>query len=120
MDRVDTKTTLSALWLFNLLNIIFRDIRQVAMKSEREMPRGGRLDQIPIGSVLFSLPLTCRIGRPEIIVAVQVTGGKTLSSAPSDLDNVLHLAIELVAMVAILWTAWTWPDGNHATARFTG
>jgi len=132
MDTVDTKTKLSLLWLFILLNIIFRDIHQFAMKSELEMLLtgtyngvviteelmllGGILVQIPIGMVLFSHLLTRRIGRPVTFIAVLVTSGAMLSSAPSDMDDTFHLVIELVAMVAILWTAWRWPEDGIAAA----
>jgi len=37
MTPIDTRLKLSALWLFILLNIIFRDIHQYALKSHLEM-----------------------------------------------------------------------------------
>ena len=135
MRKIETNTLLSALWLFILLNIIFRDIHQFAMKSELEMLLtgtyngvviteelmllGGLLVSIPISMVLFSLLLTRKIGRPVSFVAVLVTGGTMLSSAPSDMDDTLHLVIELAAMVAILWTAWRWPEEEPATTSFS-
>jgi len=69
---------LSVLWLFILLNIIFRDIHQLVLAShlqmlltghyngmeitEELMLLGGVLVQVPIAMVLFSLLLTRRIG----------------------------------------------------------
>lgn len=74
MITIDTRTKLSALWLFILLNIIFRDIHQFVLASHLEMLLtgyyngmeiteelmllGGFLVQIPIAMVLFSLLLT--------------------------------------------------------------
>ena len=126
MEMLDTKTKLSALWLFILLNIIFRDLHQFARKgfiemlltgtyngvevTEELMLLGGFLAEVPIAMVLFSLLLTRRIGRPVTFVAAFITTATLLSSAPSDMDDAFHLIIELAAMVAILWTAWTWPD----------
>lgn len=132
MTPIDTRAKLSALWLFILLNIIFRDIHQYVLASHLEMLLtgfyngievtdelmllGGVLVQIPIAMVLFSLLLTRRIGRPVTIGAAIITTGTLLSTAPTDLDDTFHLIIELVAMVAILWTAWTWTDETRAVA----
>jgi hypothetical protein len=130
MRKLDSNTLLSALWLFILLNIIFRDIHQFVLASHLEMLLtgyydgieiteglmllGGFLVQIPIAMVLFSLLLTRRIGRPLTIVAAIITTGTLLSSAPTDMDDTFHLVLELAAVVAILWTAWTWPEHNLA------
>jgi len=132
MIAIDTRTKLSALWLFILLNIIFRDIHQFVLASHLEMLLtgyyngmeiteelmllGGFLVQIPIAMVLFSLLLTRKIGRPITILAAIITAGTLLSSAPTDMDDTFHLIIELAAMVAILWTAWTWPDDGRVAA----
>lgn len=130
MDTIDPKTKLSALWLFILLNIIFRDIHQFALASHIEMLLTGRyngieitetlmliggiLVEIPIAMVLFSLLLTRRICRPVTVVAAFITGAVIVSSAPTDMDDLFHLIIELFAIVAILWTAWRWPNDGRA------
>ena len=132
MVTLDTRTKLSALWLFILLNIIFRDIHQFVLASHLEMLLtgyyngieiteelmllGAVLVEIPIAMVLFSLLLSRKIGRPVTILAAIITGGILLSSAPTDLDDTFHLVIELAAIVAILWTAWTWKEQGRATA----
>lgn len=129
---IDTRTKLSALWLFTLLNIIFRDIHQFVLAShlqmlltgyyngieitEELMLLGGVLVEIPIAMVLFSLVLTRRIGRPVTIIAAVLTTGTLLSSAPTDMDDTFHLIIELAAMTAILWTAWTWTEPDQVAA----
>ncbi|MEL6958734.1 MAG: DUF6326 family protein [Pseudomonadota bacterium] len=132
MISIDTRTQLSALWLFILLNIIFRDIHQFVLASHLEMLLtgyyngieiteelmllGGVLVQVPIAMVLFSLLLVRRIGRPVTIVAALLTTGTLLSTAPGDMDDTFFLAIELAAIVAILWTAWTWTDEDRVSA----
>ena len=126
MRKIETNNLLSALWLFILLNIIFRDIHQFTMKSHLEMLLtgyhnsikiteelmllGGFLVEIPIAMVLFSLLLTRRIGRPVTIVAALAMTATLLFTTPSDMDDVFHLAMELTAIVAILRKAWTWPE----------
>ena len=129
MRKIDPHTLLSALWLFILLNIIFRDIHQFALKAHLEMLLTGRyngmliteelmllggfLVQVPIAMVLFSLVLTRRIVRPVTIVAAVITTGTLVSTPPSDMDDTFHLIIELAAMTAIVWTAWRWPDADR-------
>ena len=132
METINTKTKLSALWLFILLNIIFRDIHQMTIASHLEMLLtgtyngtmitdtimlfGGFLVEVPIAMVLFSLLLNRRIGRPVTFVAALMTTGTLLSTPPSDPDDIFFLIIELAAMSAILWTAWTWPDQVRSLA----
>lgn len=132
MEKIDTNTKLSALWLFILLNIIFRDLHQFANKpflemlltgtyngievTEELMLLGGFLAEVPIAMVLFSLLLNRRFGRPVTFVAAFITAATLVSSAPSDMDDVFHLVIELAAMVAIVWTAWKWPKREIAQA----
>jgi len=132
MEKIDTNTKLSALWLFILLNIIFRDLHQFANKpflemlltgtyngievTEELLLLGGFLAEVPIAMVLFSLLLTRRICRPVTFVAVVITAATLLSSAPTDMDDVFFLVVELAPMVAILWTAWTWPKREIAQA----
>ena len=73
MRKINPQTTLFALWLFILLNIIFRDIHQFTMKSHLEMLLtgvyngtavtetlmlfGGIIVEIPILMTLLSLLL---------------------------------------------------------------
>lgn len=133
MRRLDPHILLSALWLFILLNIIFRDIHQFVLASHLEMLLtgyyngieiteglmllGGFLVQVPIAMVLFSLLLTRRVGRPVTFLAAIVTTGVLLSSAPTDMDDTFHLVVELAALVAILWTAWMWPEHEHTAPQ---
>ncbi len=133
MRQLDPHILLSTLWLFILLNIIFRDIHQFVLASHLEMLLtgyyngieiteelmllGGVLVQVPIAMVLFSLLLPRRIGRPVTLLAAIITMGTLLSSAPTDLDDTFHLVIELAALAAILWTAWTWTNLERAAAQ---
>ena len=133
MRRLDPHILLSALWLFILLNIIFRDIHQFVLASHIDMLltghyngiesteggrlRGGFLVQVPIAMVLFSLLLTLRIGRPVTFLAAIVTTGTLLSSPPTDMDDTFHLVIEIVALISILWTAWMWPEHEHTAPQ---
>lgn len=130
MRKIETNTLLSALWLFILLNVIFRDIHQLAKKSYLEMLLASEISdvllflvgfviEIPIAMVLFSLLLARRILRPLTFVAALVTTAGMVSAPPTDLDDVFFLVIQLLAMVAIVWTAWRWSQEDRlSTGRF--
>ncbi|MGB5809013.1 MAG: DUF6326 family protein [Polyangiales bacterium] len=133
MRTIDTNAKLSALWLFVLLNIIFRDLHQLGKKpflemlltgtyngieiTEELLLLGGVLAEVPIAMVLCSLLLNRRIVRPVTFVAAFITTATLVSSPPSDMDDVFHLAIELAAMVTIVWIAWMWPEHDRVVAQ---
>ncbi|MBX2873386.1 MAG: hypothetical protein KTR30_14840 [Saprospiraceae bacterium] len=124
MDTLHPKLKLSALWLFILLNVVFRDIHQFTMKSHLEMLLtgyyngmevteilmlvGGIVLEIPIAMVLFSLLLKRKINRPVNLVAVIITAGLFLVEPPSDLDDWFFKIVEFIGFIAILWTARSW------------
>jgi mannose/fructose/N-acetylgalactosamine-specific phosphotransferase system component IIC len=126
MEPIKVQTKVSTLWLFILLNIIFRDIHQYALKSHLEMLLtgfyngtevtdslmliGGFLVEIPIAMVLFSQLLKRKINRPLNIIAAVMTAAVILFTPPSDPDDVFFLVIELAAIGTILWTVWKWPQ----------
>ncbi len=132
MDKIDTKTKLSALWLFILLNMIFRDLHQLGLKSELEMLLtgtyngvvitetlmliGGLMIEIPIAMVLFSLLLTRRIGRPITFLAVFFLAATFVLNQPRDMDDVFFLVVELVALAAICHAACVWPAREESPA----
>ena len=131
MDTINPKLKLSALWLFILLNVIFRDIHQFTMKSHLEMLLtgiyngtkvtetlmliGGIVLEIPIAMVLFSLLLKRKYNRIANFVAVVLTIGLFMMEPPSDMDDVFFKVIELIGLIAIIVTAGKWrADVNSA------
>lgn len=126
MRKLDEGTLLSTLWLFILLNIIFRDLHQFARADVLEMLLdghyfgivlteelallGGFLSLVPISMVLFSRVLLRRYARPMTFLAALIQSGTMFSSVPSDLDDGLHLVVQALAMVAIVMIAWRWAD----------
>jgi MFS family permease len=133
MRKPDPHTFLSTLWLFILLNVIFRDFHQLGMAwyleslltgyqngvriTEEIMLMAGVLVQVPIGMVLLSHLLTREWLRRATFVAVPVTAAGMMMAPPTDKDDVLHLIIELAAMTVILWVAWRWPAGQPVAGR---
>lgn len=124
MKQIDTQIKLSMLWLFILLNIIFRDIHQMTLKSHLEMLLTGFYNgteitdrlmligafvvEVPIAMVLFSTLLTRKLCRPLTFVAAVLMTAILLFTPPSDPDDWFFLIVELAAILAILWTAWVW------------
>ena len=135
MDTLHPKLKLSALWLFTLLNVIFRDIHQFTIKPHLEMLLtgyyngievtqelmliGGMVLEIPIAMVLFSLLLKRKYNRIANIVAVIITAGLFLVEPPSDMDDWFFKIVEFIAFVAILITARKWRTDTDAPVAFS-
>ena len=130
MDKLHPKLQLSALWLFTLLNVIFRDIHQFTMKSHLEMLLtgyyngmevteelmliGGIVLEVPIAMVLFSLLLKRKYNRIANIVSVTISAGLFLVEPPSDMDDWFFKVVEFIAFVAIVKTAWKWKSDSSS------
>ncbi|MEM1073291.1 MAG: DUF6326 family protein [Pseudomonadota bacterium] len=126
MRPVDTNTKLSSLWLFILLNIIFRDLHQLVMPGFLEtimtgqfngmeitaelMLLGGVVVSVPISMVPLSLLLERRFARPVTFVAALITTVTMVPPAPIDLDDAYHFVLQLIAMATIVVIAWRWPQ----------
>lgn len=132
MEPIKLNFKLSALWLFILLNIIFRDIHQFTMKSHLEMLLtgiyngtpvteelillGGFLVEIPILMCLLSLLLLRKWSRPLNLIASVLTIGVLLAEPPSDLDDTFFKIIEFATIMWIMWTAWKWkPETSNVS-----
>ncbi|MEO0370790.1 MAG: DUF6326 family protein [Pseudomonadota bacterium] len=132
MTPTDPRIKLSAFWLFLWLNLIFRDIHQMDLASHPEVVRTGDhngnriteelmllgdvLVQIPISMVLVSRLSPRRIGRAVTIIAAILTTGTLLSAALTDMNDTFHLTVQLIAMAAILRTAWVWREHTPVAA----
>ena len=68
------------------------------------------LVEIPISMVLLSRILKYRINRWTNIIASIVTIAVTASALPGDLDDRAFAAVEIAALVAIIWFAWKWSE----------
>lgn len=119
---------LSKLWLFVLLNMIFRDLHQLGKSSFIEeilsgvvngvkitdelMLFGGVLAEIPIAFALFSNYLPSKTNKWANIAASTITTLVLLSGLPSaDLDDIFFLTIEVTSLISIMVVAWKLPFG---------
>ena len=119
----DPRALLSALWVFFLMNIIFRDIHQFlspgymdwVMAGEmfgREITDelllyGGFAVEVMILMVIVPHILPRRAVRIANTVAVVFTAALVLFTPPIDPDDVFFLAVGLATLAATLWFGWT-------------
>jgi len=126
-ERANTRTVLSTLWIFVLLNLFARDIHELGrpgmlqqiMKgivdgvtiTEELMLLGGVMFEIPILMVLLSQVLPYKINRRANIGAGVLTIIiEIYSNLNPDLDNAFFLVIKLLALTSVIWIAWNWKD----------
>lgn len=120
---LERKATLSTLWIFFMLNMIMRDIHQLVKPGFLEeilsgvvngnqvtdelLLLGGIMLQLPLGMILLSRVLPYRVNRWANVIAAAVTILLVIvnNTAP-DLDDMLFVAVELTALLIIIWYAW--------------
>jgi hypothetical protein len=123
IDRLEKKALLSALWMFVLLNFIFRDLHEI-VKAEfladalngiydgREVTEamfllGGIIVEVPIMMMLMSWVLPLRANRRANVIVAPLFG-LILIGAPGDLDDYFHIGLMMIALAIIVWQAWSW------------
>lgn len=126
LDWKNERIKLFTLWLFILFNIIFRDIHQMTLKSHLEMLLTGLYNgvkitegimlfgavvvNIPISMLLVSLFTQQRVNRKTNIVVGCTMPLLLLTSPPTDLDDIFHLVVELLALISIVTTSFKWQE----------
>ena len=124
-NGVDTKALLSTLWIFVLLNVIFRDIHELfrpgllaemmtgtvngVQMTEATLLLGGIMIEIAIVMVLLSRVLTYSLNRWANVIAGAITIVFIIVNGPGDLDDIFFAVVEVMALLFIVWTAWKWP-----------
>jgi len=126
---IDRKVLFSTIWLFILLNIIFRDIHEFISPGFLEEALTGHVDgqkiteglifigalivEIPIAMVLLSRVLNYKINRWFNIFAAVITIAVTLSSVPKVPADIFTDFIVILASLFIAWTAWRWQKSDN-------
>ena len=120
--EIDKKALLSTLWIFVLLNIIFRDLHEFFRAgmieeiitgtpvSEQVMLIGGIMMEIPILMVFLSRILNYRINRWANIIIGAVIIALIIGVGQKDLDDIFFATIEVIALSAIIWLAVKWRE----------
>ena len=123
IDRLERRALLFALWMFVLLNFIFRDLHEIVkadfladalqgIYNGREVTEamfllGGIIVEVPILMTLMAWVLPVRANRWANIVVAPLFA-LTFIGTPGDLDDYFHLAMILIALAVIVWKAWSW------------
>jgi len=129
---MERKAILSTLWIFVLLNMIFRDFHELVRPGLLEemmtgivngtqvtdglLLLGGIMAEVFIIMVILARVLKVRANRwANIIVGIISIMLVVSNNTAPDLDDMFFAAIEVTALVVIVWYAWTWPklEGLH-------
>ena len=121
-SETEVRAKLSALWVFTLLNILFRDIHEFISPgfigevmtgtvngtkvTEDLLLIGGFLVEVPIAMVLLSWIQERNVNRWVNVIAAIFTIVLILSSLPTDADDVFFTVIEIVSMLLVIRYAW--------------
>lgn len=125
-NKIKPQTLLSTLWIFVLLNIIFRDLHQLGktgfleelmtgmvngIKLTDELALiGGILAEIPILMVLLSRILNDKANKWANVIAGIITLGVFATALPyADIDDVFHFVFETIAILWIFQISWKLP-----------
>lgn len=124
MMSMAIKGKLSTLWIFFLLNMIFRDIHEFVEPgfiaeimtgtsngnpiTEQMLLLGGVMIEIPIAMVLLSRLLPYRANRWANITVAVIYLALILFFGSTDLDDTFHLIVESVALLCVIALAWRW------------
>ena len=129
MISFDIRSKLSVLWIFILMNLIFRDLHEFASKDFLEealtghvngvkltdglMLFGGILAEIPNTMVVLSLILIQKANRFLNLVAGLIILSFLIFNIPTaDLDDYFFLFFEIGASLIIIWNAWKWKSST--------
>ena len=126
LSVVDMKAKLSALWIFVLLNVIFRDIHELfrpgmletmmtgtvngVQMTEVTLLVAGILLELPIAMVLLSRVLAYRVNRWANLIVGVIAIPLVVGIGPKDLDDMFFATIEVVSLALLIWFAWKWPN----------
>ncbi|MEM6432167.1 MAG: DUF6326 family protein [Deinococcota bacterium] len=133
---LETKATLSSLWVFVLMNIIFRDLHEFAKPSflaevmtgsingqplnEALFLLGGIMIQVPISMIVLARVLPARANRWANVLGIVYMVATIFIFAPGDIDDTFHAAVELLALTGIGYLVWRWPGQTQARRGRSG
>ncbi len=134
-DKTDIKALLSTLWVFVLLNVIFRDIHEFFRPgllqeimagtvkgveiTEEMMLLAGLVLELAILMVILSRVLPYRLNRPANMVVGALMIVSVFANGTNDLDDIFFAAAEIAALAVIIWLAWRWRRWVNPTTPAT-
>ena len=125
MSQTHTRTLLSTLWIFVVLNLFAKDIHELGRPGMLEQMMAGVVDGVTIteelmlvGGVMFEIPIVmvllsqllpyranrwANIGAGVLTIMMEV-----YTNLDPDLDNAFFLIIKLIALLGVLRISWRW------------
>lgn len=121
---MERKANLSTIWIFVLLNVLFRDIHELFRPGLLEEMLTGTVNgvqitegvmlaaaislEIPIAMVILSRVLEYRFNRWANIIAAVITISFYFTNGTNDLDDIWFAAVGILALLLLIWYAWKW------------
>lgn len=127
---LDVRGKLSSLWIFVLINMLFRDMHEFArvgflegileanatgtQASDGTLLVAGIVLELAIGMIVLSRFLSARINRWANLGVASIFILTTIGfNLAPDLDDLFFAGMEIVGLIAIITVAWRW---NHESA----
>jgi len=115
----DRRAVLSSLWLFVLINMLFRDVHEFLRPgaieefmaqevSEGLLLAAGIVLTLLISMIVMNRVLPSKPARRANATVSVVAIASMVANPPGDLDDVWFFAVEVLALIAIFGLAWTW------------
>ena len=118
----DIREKLSKLWIVVVFNMAYADILALYIPGTQEalvefagstpvsqlMLGGAVMIQIPIAMIFLSKTLNYRSNRWANIIAAIVTIAFVIGGGSLKPHYILIATIEVLVMLVIIWSAWTW------------
>ena len=122
--KASKQTVLSMLWLVYLLNVLFRDVHEFIKAEFLEQALSGTINgyevtegllliggfvaAVAVFMVFLSATLKQKPNRKMNLILSPLFALSIITNGFGDPDDLLHLVIELAAMIAIFTIAWRW------------
>lgn len=133
-SAISTRTRLSWMWVFVMLNMLFADILTFMYPGYLQQVLEGRVDgititpvfllgaaimtEIPIAMVVLTQVLPRRAARWANVIAGVVTIAYVSVGYAAAPHYYFIAGVEILACIAIVWSAWTWREaGERLPAR---
>ena len=124
LDQLERQARITALWLFVMLNLVFRDLHEIVkadfladalegVYDGREITEamflvGGVIVAVPISMIALTWFLPRPANRWANMAAAAFFGLLVATGLPGDLDDTFHGVLELVGLAGIMHLARTW------------
>lgn len=123
--KLDVRGKLSSLWIFVLINMLFRDMHEFArvgflegileanangtQASDGMLLIAGIVLELAIAMIILSRFLNVRLARLTNLVVASIFILATIGfNLAPDLDDLFFAGMELIGLVAIIVIAWRW------------